>query len=50
MNMGICQTDAHLLKIAIQATDGEIGTVDQFHFDDETWAIGILAGSASRRT
>ena len=24
---------------AIHATDGEIGTVDQFYFDDETWAI-----------
>jgi hypothetical protein len=23
----------------IRATDGEIGTVDQFYFDDETWAI-----------
>jgi hypothetical protein len=27
---------------AIRATDGEIGTVDQFYFDDETWAIRYL--------
>ena len=25
--------------LVIHATDGEIGTVDQFFFDDETWAI-----------
>lgn len=29
----------HLKGLAIQATDGEIGTVDQFYFDDETWGI-----------
>jgi PRC-barrel domain len=28
--------------IAIHATDGEIGTVDQLYFDDETWAIRYL--------
>jgi hypothetical protein len=27
---------------AIHAKDGEIGTVDQFYFDDETWAIRYL--------
>ena len=26
----------------LRATDGEIGTVDQFYFDDETWAIRYL--------
>jgi hypothetical protein len=26
----------------IRAKDGEIGTVDQFYFDDETWAIRYL--------
>jgi hypothetical protein len=26
----------------IRATDGEIGTMDQFYFDDETWAIRCL--------
>jgi hypothetical protein len=29
----------------IRATDGEIGTVDQLYFDDETWAIRYLDGS-----
>jgi hypothetical protein len=32
----------HLKGITIQATDGKIGTVDQFFFDDETWAIRYL--------
>ncbi|MFZ3368536.1 MAG: PRC-barrel domain-containing protein [Candidatus Sulfotelmatobacter sp.] len=32
----------HLKGLAIQATDGEIGTVDQFYFDDQTWAIRYL--------
>ena len=32
----------HLKGFAIQATDGEIGTVDQFYFDDESWAIRYL--------
>jgi len=27
---------------AIRATDGELGTVDEFYFDDETWAIRYL--------
>jgi hypothetical protein len=36
-------TNAASLKgLAIQATDSEIGTVDQFYFDDETWAIRYL--------
>jgi hypothetical protein len=26
----------------IRATDGELGTVDQFYFDDESWAIRYL--------
>ena len=33
---------AHLKGISIRATDGEIGTVDQFYFDDDTWAIRYL--------
>jgi hypothetical protein len=33
---------AHLKGLAIQATDGEIGTVAQFYFDDEAWAIRYL--------
>jgi hypothetical protein len=36
-------TNAEFLKgLVIQATDGELGTVDQFYFDDETWAIRYL--------
>ncbi len=33
---------AHLKGFVIRATDGELGTVDQFFFDDETWAIRYL--------
>jgi hypothetical protein len=33
-------TNASQLKgLVIRATDGEIGTVDQLYFDDDTWAI-----------
>jgi hypothetical protein len=32
----------HLQDFTIQASDGEIGTVEQFYFDDETWAIRYL--------
>jgi hypothetical protein len=31
-----------LRGMTIRATDGEIGTVDQFYFDDETWAVRYL--------
>ncbi len=31
-----------LQGFSIQATDGEIGTVEQFYFDDETWVIRYL--------
>jgi len=31
-----------LYGLAIRATDGEIGTVDEFYFEDETWAIRYL--------
>jgi hypothetical protein len=33
---------AYLKGLAIRATDGELGTVDEFYFDDETWAIRYL--------
>jgi hypothetical protein len=33
---------AWLKGLVIRATDGELGTVDQFYFDDETWAIRYL--------
>ena len=32
----------HLKNFAIRATDGELGTVDEFYFDDETWGIRYL--------
>jgi PRC-barrel domain len=32
----------HLKGLGIRATDGDLGTVDQFYFDDETWAIRYL--------
>jgi len=36
-------TNITFLKgLVIHATDGELGTVDQFYFDDETWAIRYL--------
>ena len=31
-----------LRGLKIRATDGEIGSVDQFYFDDETWTIRYL--------
>jgi hypothetical protein len=33
---------AQLKGIVIHATDGELGTVDGFYFDDDTWAIRYL--------
>jgi hypothetical protein len=33
---------ANLKGSVIRATDGEIGTVDQLYFDDETWAVRYL--------
>ena len=36
-------TNATYLKdMVIRATDGDIGTVDQFYFDDEAWVIRYL--------
>jgi hypothetical protein len=36
-------TNATRLKgFAIRATDGELGTVEEFYFDDESWAIRYL--------
>jgi hypothetical protein len=32
----------HLKGFTIRARDGEIGTLDQFYFDDESWAIRYL--------
>jgi len=33
---------AQLKGLVIRATDGELGTVDQLYFDDETWAVRYL--------
>jgi hypothetical protein len=30
---------SHLRGFAIRAADGELGHVDEFYFDDKTWAI-----------
>lgn len=36
-------TNITFLKgLVVHATDGELGTVEQFYFDDETWAIRYL--------
>ena len=35
-------TNKHLKDFVIRATDGELGTVEQLYFDDETWAIRYL--------
>lgn len=32
----------YLKGLVIRATDGELGTVDQFYFDDETWGVRYL--------
>jgi hypothetical protein len=33
---------SQLKGLVIRATDGELGAVDQFYFDDDTWAIRYL--------
>ena len=37
---------SHLKGFVIQATDGELGTVEHFYFDDESWAIRYLVVDA----
>jgi sporulation protein YlmC with PRC-barrel domain len=32
----------NLIGYSIEATDGEIGKVDDFYFDDETWTIRYM--------
>ena len=39
---GTLQNAKNLQGFTVRATDGEIGTVTQFYFDDETWAIRYL--------
>jgi uncharacterized protein YrrD len=36
------QNLAHLINWALDATDGGIGTVEDFYFDDQTWAVKYL--------
>ena len=38
MQHSICS----LIGYAIRATDGDLGTVDEFYFDDETWTIRYI--------
>jgi uncharacterized protein YrrD len=33
---------AHLINWNLEATDGEIGKVEDFYFDDQTWAVKYL--------
>jgi hypothetical protein len=33
---------SQLKGLVIRATDGEVGTVDQFYFDDDSWAVRYL--------
>jgi hypothetical protein len=35
-------TTSQLKGLVVRATDGELGTADQFYFDDKTWAIRYL--------
>lgn len=36
------KTITHLKGFSIRATDGEIGTVEQLYFDDQTWIVRYL--------
>jgi hypothetical protein len=38
----VLTNSTQLKGLVIRATDGELGTVDQLYFDDETWAIRYL--------
>jgi hypothetical protein len=33
---------AHFKGLVVRATDGELGTVDELYFDDESWAVRYL--------
>ncbi|WP_070121415.1 PRC-barrel domain-containing protein [Bacillus marinisedimentorum] len=35
-------------KFSIQASDGELGSVDDFYFDDENWAVRYLVADTSK--
>jgi uncharacterized protein YrrD len=36
----------YLKGLEIRATDGQLGTVDDVYFDDETWAVGLAGGKS----
>ena len=36
---------SQITGFAIRARDGEIGTLEHFYFDDESWAIRYLAAN-----
>ncbi len=36
------QNISSMIGYAIRATDGDLGTVDEFYFDDETWTIRYI--------
>ena len=36
------QNLSHLINWTLDATDGEIGTVEDFYFDDKSWAVRYL--------
>ena len=38
----------HMKKLAIVATDGPIGSLDDAYFDDERWAIRYLVAEPDR--
>ena len=37
----------HLAGLVVRATNGDLGAVEQFYFDDETWAIRYLTVESS---
>ena len=41
---------SELKHFTIRATDGEIGTVEDIYFDDETWAIRYLTVETDPRS
>lgn len=42
------KTITHLKGFSVQATDGEIGTVQQLYFDDLSWAVRYLTVATGR--
>jgi hypothetical protein len=39
---GMLQKTSELTKLSMQATDGEIGSVDDFFFDDQSWIVRYM--------